>query len=141
MRDLFKIHDFVTFEIIDLRSNFQRQTSDIKSRYQALQIPYHKDCTPDLIVELGRFSPDIKDCYILDEEYYVRRDYLFHRKEVYKLGSFYQFDCSQLEGPCWRGRIGEDGAREQEDRRRGHERESGHGFSPCSRTRREAATA
>lgn len=105
MRDLFKIHDFVTFEIIDLRPNFQRQTSDIKSRYQALQIPYHKDCTPDLIVELGRFSPDIKDCYILDEEYYVRRDYLFHRKEVYKLGSFYQFDYSQLEGNRVRLRI------------------------------------
>jgi hypothetical protein len=79
MEKYYRIHDIITFKIInddgplDNLLGFLLGSWDIE-----LQGFKSSSCNnPDLVILMGRFTPDNQNCIILDDNYYLRDDYFY----------------------------------------------------------------
>ena len=78
----YTIHDIVTFKIIDQTNFLDKLLSNVDKQYKNFETK--KISNLDFIVYLGNFSPSTQDCYIIDDQYYVKKDY-FYCKDSRKL--------------------------------------------------------
>ncbi|UCC63060.1 MAG: hypothetical protein JSV36_20335 [Anaerolineae bacterium] len=99
------LHNILTFDIDDRRAAISRRWSDVGSRYRAFRVPLRPDVQPDLTIEIGRFTPSLAGCNLLDDEYYLKPDYLYLAQERHKLGGAWQFDVLGLEEERCRVRV------------------------------------
>ena len=82
----YSIHDVVTFKIVDKRSFFSRIFDAIEVEYKNFESEELNN--PDFTVYLGNISPSNQDCYILDDQYFIKKDYLFCKESSYKLAKW-----------------------------------------------------
>ena len=89
----YSIHDLVTFKIIN-RSNFiNRVSSTVNLEYKNFET--EKVDNPDFIIYLGDFAPSNQECRILDNHYYVKKDY-FYCTDSFKIAKW-KFEMSGFE--------------------------------------------
>ncbi len=101
MTSYFKIHDILSFQIIDRRPALLRKWLPVSNRYGMFKTAAFAVEEADLVVEIGQFQPDLQDCYVIGGEYFIKPDYLYHSGDHYKLGGLYSFDISGLNtGRC-----------------------------------------
>ncbi len=101
MNAQYKIHDILSFQIIDRRPAWLRKWLPVGDRYTLFSTDETMKETPDLVVEIGDFKPDLRDCYVIGGEYFLQPDYLFHSGDHYKLGGRYSFDVRGINsGNC-----------------------------------------
>ena len=104
----YNLHNIFTFDIIDHQSNRGESLSrllDINSRYQAFRAPLDLNTSADLTVEVGHFMPSLSGCNVLDDEYYVKPNYLYHTVKVGKLGGALRFDVLGLDNLCCKVKV------------------------------------
>jgi hypothetical protein len=89
----YRVHSFLTFEILDRRSKPLASLLNVERRYSAFRETRPRNGPPDLRINIGPFRPQLSDCLVLDDEYCVGPDYLFHAGESGKLGGFWRFEC------------------------------------------------
>lgn len=92
----YSIHGIFTFDICDQASLLVQRALDVQGRYRVFQTRYDPAVPPDLRITIGSFEPDTAGCVALDNAYWVKRDYLCHRGETYKLGAFWRFDVAGM---------------------------------------------
>lgn len=94
----YNIHDIVTFGIVD-KSNFLNGVFyDFDRRYENFKSPPLNKT--DFTVYLGDFIPSNQDCYILEDNYYIKEDYFYCAGDSYKWGRW-KFELLGLDkGDC-----------------------------------------
>ena len=97
----YSIHDIVTFKIVDQTGFFDRLLSNVYVQYKNFET--EEISNPDFIVYLGNFSPSNQDCYILDDRYYIKKDY-FYCRDTRKLAKW-EFEMNGFEGGRMTARI------------------------------------
>lgn len=55
----------------------------LNSEYSYFEVDFLEDA--DMIINIGKFSPKNKDCYIVDHKYYVKENYLYCKDSAGKL--------------------------------------------------------
>jgi hypothetical protein len=78
----YNIHNIVSFKIVDNRSAFGRLFSELEDEYEYFEVEEVAD--PDFVIYVGKFIPENRDSYSLDDIYTVKKGYLFSR-DSYKL--------------------------------------------------------
>ena len=82
----YSIHDIVTFKIINKTNFFHKFVSNLDIGYKNFEV---KNLTnTDFTVHLGDFIPSNQDCYILDDKYYIRKNYVYCKENSYKLAKW-----------------------------------------------------
>jgi hypothetical protein len=81
----YSIHDVVTFKIINKANLLNRLFSNICQEYQNFESEMLDN--PDFTIYLGDFIPSNQECGILDNEYYIKKDYFFC-KDSYKIAKW-----------------------------------------------------
>ena len=94
----YSIHGFCTFDILDASGRLMKALMDVQHRYQCFRTEYDPAVSPDLRVTIGDFEPDTAGCTKLDDIWWVKEGYLYHRGEIYKMGAGWSFDVSGLDG-------------------------------------------
>jgi len=82
----YKVHDILTFKIVDNRSRLGRLLGDVDKQYEAFKSMDANDY--DLTIYLGDFAPSKRDCFILDDRYHVGQDYFYCERNSYKLAKW-----------------------------------------------------
>lgn len=90
----YSIHDIVTFKIVNKTKFFERYFCDLDIAYKNFESEEEDD--PDFVLYLGNFVPNIKNCYIQDDRYYIRKDY-FYCKDSRKIVEW-EIEMSEFEG-------------------------------------------
>lgn len=97
----YNIHGLVSFKIVN-RSNFlNRVFSTVNLEYKNFET--EKVDNPDFTIYLGDFVPSNKECRILDNHYYVKKDY-FYCTDSYKIAEW-KFEMSGFESGDMKIRI------------------------------------
>lgn len=69
----YNVHNLVRMQI----------NGDFKLKPLDMEFEYFKTDNniqfPDIIVNIGKFKPKNENCYLIDNEYYVKENYLYHR--------------------------------------------------------------
>ena len=95
IKKYYSIHDLITIVLKDYRTFAARELSLFEKDYGYFCEPYINQDKPNLIIELGKFSPQ-KNCRIVENNIYkVKTDYLFG-KFSYKIAK-YSFELSNFE--------------------------------------------
>lgn len=82
----YSIQNIVTFKIINRTRFSHKFVSNLDTEYKNFET---KDLNnPDFTLYLGDFIPSNQDCYILDDKYYIKEDYLFCKENSYKLAKW-----------------------------------------------------
>lgn len=71
----YQIHDIVSFRVVENNPLLGEVSSHIKTEYEDFLALEAKP--PDFVVHFGKFTPQSYGCYVLDEKYYVRENYLY----------------------------------------------------------------
>lgn len=70
----YNIHDVLKFQIVrDTKYSF-RDISQLFSYFQVKEMD-----KPDIILNIGRFTPSNDDCYLVDYKYHVKENYIYCR--------------------------------------------------------------
>lgn len=77
----YNFHDLLKVQIIILEPGWFDSYLEKTFRYYEVGELEHLD----LIIRVGSFIPNLKDCAIIDGKYFVRRNYIFY-KSSYKMG-------------------------------------------------------
>ena len=101
----YSIHGFCTFDILDQSGGLAKVLVDVQSRYQCFRVDHDPATVPDMRVVIGGFEPDMAGCTKLDDAWWVKEGYLYHRGETYKMGARWSFDVSGLDGDMLELRI------------------------------------
>ena len=73
----YNIHDILKFQIVrDSKYNFR----DISRRFSCFQVDEVDQ--PDIILNIGRFTPSNEDCYLVDYQYHVKENYFYCRDSM-----------------------------------------------------------
>ena len=94
----YSIHGFCTFDILDASGRLMKALVDVQHRYQCFRTEYDPAVSPDMRVVVGNFTPDVQGCTVMDDTWWVKEGYLYHRGETYKMGARWSFDVSGLDG-------------------------------------------
>jgi len=87
----YNIHDIVKFKVIDRAGKFRSLFGNIKKHYEYFFTNQVLN-EPDLIIEIGKFSPQIDNSLISGGgRYYFKQDYLYVPRESYK-GATWSFE-------------------------------------------------
>ncbi|MFC2016532.1 hypothetical protein ACFLUF_02335 [Chloroflexota bacterium] len=81
MEQYYSLHDIVTFKIV--AGSLPRRLKLEYANFESIRIE-----NTDFTVYLGNFSPSKKDCQVLDNIYFVDRDY-FYTEGSYKTGKWH----------------------------------------------------
>jgi hypothetical protein len=87
----YSIHDIVTFRLISEKSN--SVIKKLRDEYANFETTHVSN--PDFVVYLGGFSPSQENCSILDNDYYLKKDYLYC-KDSYQRAKW-KFEISGFE--------------------------------------------
>lgn len=91
----YNIHNIITFKI---KLNSANPIHRLFFRYLDIEYKNFESSSinnPDFVVYLGDFTPSIQDCYILDDLFYIKNDYLYSQ-DSYKFAKW-KFEISGLE--------------------------------------------
>lgn len=77
----YKIHDDLQVQI--RRNIWTRMVTIPEIHLSSFQVPETSD--PDIIINIGEFSPSNDGCYIVDKEYLIKKNYLYHKKNLGKI--------------------------------------------------------
>ncbi|MDH5769976.1 MAG: hypothetical protein OEZ25_01625 [Candidatus Bathyarchaeota archaeon] len=92
----YSILDFVSFRVINTQSFLSNLLEDVGVEYENMRKRISdKEC--DFLVYIGNFQPNLEDCYIMEDRYFLRRDYFFCRNEAYKLARW-NVEISSFDG-------------------------------------------
>ena len=91
----YNIHDIITFKIINNTNVLHKKISNLEIEYKNFECKIKID-KPDFTIYIGEFTPDITNCHILDENYYIKENYLFCKQDVYKIAKW-RFELSGFE--------------------------------------------
>ena len=89
----YNIHNIVTFKIVKETNILDNLLSNIDIEYKNFETEGLSD--PDFTIYIGGFRPSNRDCYILDDRYYVKENY-FYCKDSYKVAKW-GFEMSGFE--------------------------------------------
>lgn len=78
----YNIHNIVKFKIIDRHNHTKNFLTHLNEAYSYFEVD--KIDKPDIIFNIGPFNESIEDAQILDEKYYVKKNYLFCRDSYKK---------------------------------------------------------
>ncbi len=92
MEKYYNIHDIVRFKIIS--DGFNWKFNNIYGAYENFEVANIGDL--DFVVYLGEFMPCNKNCYIVDNKYFIRKGYFYCKKDSYKLTNW-KFEITGLE--------------------------------------------
>ncbi len=92
----FNIHDLLSIKICDQRS-FLNRLIGVHDRYMAYLFEQEGETRSDIEVILGTFDPDINGCIKIDNNFYMKEDYLYVDYVRSKLGGKIRFDVIGLE--------------------------------------------
>jgi hypothetical protein len=101
----YNIHGICTFDILDHSGAGVQKLLDVQGRYRCFRTACDPAVPPDLRVTIGRFTPQLAGCLSLDDACWVKEDYLYHRRETYKLGAGWSFDVRGLNSATLEVRI------------------------------------
>jgi hypothetical protein len=90
----YSIHDIVNFKIVNNAPFLSRILPFWDTELRVFESERKLD--PDFTIYLGRFSPQNSNCYILDDRFYIKEDYLFC-SDSYKYARW-ELRMSGLEG-------------------------------------------
>lgn len=94
----YNIHGFCTVDILDQCGRAVGALLDVQNRYQCFRVDDDPATRPDMRIVIRGFKPDLAGCTVLDNAWWVREGYLYHRGETYKMGARWSFDVSGLDG-------------------------------------------
>ena len=89
----YNIHDIVKFKIVNT-NHFKWRFSNIYVAYKNFETERMDNL--DFIVYLGKFTPSHQNCYIINNKYYVKKDYFYCKRDSYKFGKW-EFEMSGFE--------------------------------------------
>lgn len=94
-RKFFSIHNILNFVVIDRAGYFNQIFNNFDVHYANFVTDGKiEDC--DLIIEIGKFKPDLDNTYVVgDGKYYFGEDYLYIHNESYK-GAKWRFQVQGL---------------------------------------------
>lgn len=75
MKDVlnYNIHNILTFKIVrDKKTDFMKDLNLPFSFFEVNEIE-----NPDIILNIGKFSPSNSNCYIIDHKYYIKDNYFY----------------------------------------------------------------
>jgi hypothetical protein len=73
----YNYHDILKMRIIRRKKSiFDAYLEKLFSHYEVDEID-----NSDLCIMIGEFSPDLKDCFVVDNHYYVKEDYIFYENK------------------------------------------------------------
>lgn len=94
METHYSVHDVVRFKIVEKTGFLKRYLSGTEIQYKNFEADRSDDL--DFVVRLGEFTPRNTDCIVLDDKYYIKRDYIFCEEDSYKLAKW-KFEISGFE--------------------------------------------
>lgn len=74
---------------------------DLNWKYSYFETPSVEG--PDLIINIGKFKPNLTNCYCLDQKYYIKKDYIYFRDS--DKGMSWQVEIAGMETPPLRVRF------------------------------------
>ena len=89
----YSIHDIVKFKIVNTNP-FEWQFNNVCKKYESFKSKKFKKS--DFIIYLGKFTPSNSDCQIIDNIYYIKKDYLYCKRDSYKFTKW-EFEISGFE--------------------------------------------
>ena len=81
----YNIHDILTFKIVDENGILNRIFDTIRIEYKNFESEELEK--PDFTIYLEKFTPYNQDCFILDNEHYIKEDY-FYCRDSYKIAKW-----------------------------------------------------
>lgn len=90
----YSIHDIVKFKITALTVP-QWKLKNITGMYANFEVPFCENVDFDVI--FGEFDPSNEDCIILENNVFVKKDYLYVKRDTYKF-THWEFELSDIEG-------------------------------------------
>lgn len=78
----YNIHDVATIKIVDQNNWLKKLSEDFTKQYAYFETEEIED--PLITIRLGDFVASNQNCGILDDEYYIRDDYLYCARDSYK---------------------------------------------------------
>lgn len=97
----YNIHDLVRFKIINKDNFLNRLFSNLNLEYKNFKSEEGGDS--DFTIYLGDFTPSNQECYVLDNNYYIKEDYLYCR-DSYKIAKW-ELELSGFESGNMKVRI------------------------------------
>ena len=97
--DDYNFHDILKLRIIRQKKNvFDTYLNKIFSHYKVSRID-----NADLNIYIGDFTPNLTDCFVVDDRYYIKHDYIFYENK-YKFAKW-KVEIDGLESPLTNVRI------------------------------------
>lgn len=90
----YSIHNIITIRVKDYRNKISRSISLFEKDYHYFLVPPNTIQSPDIIIELGNFSPRSGGKIVENDIYYINDDYLFGSFK-YKIAK-YSFEVSNF---------------------------------------------
>lgn len=89
----YNVHNIITFKIVKETNISDNFLSNLNIEYKNFESEKLSD--PDFTIYIGNFTPSNQDCYILDDQYYIKEDYLYC-KDSHKVAKW-AFEMSGFE--------------------------------------------
>ncbi|MCZ7393664.1 MAG: hypothetical protein ABOK23_07365 [Candidatus Methanoperedens sp.] len=93
MEKYYNIHNTIKFKLVNTGSS-KYQFNKVCSKYKSFESENSKEY--DFIVYLGKFDPANSDCQIINNIYYIKKDYLYCSEDSYKFTKW-KFEISGFE--------------------------------------------
>lgn len=69
----YSIHDVLTFQIVrNKRKDFMKDLNLLLSFFETDEID-----DPDIVLNIGKFTPSNKNCYVVDHKYHIKENYFY----------------------------------------------------------------
>ena len=82
MDKYYNIHNILTFKVVDNAGIGAKLLNGWDIELRGFESNQPNDV--DFIISIGKFNPDHDDCTILDNDYYIKEDYLYCRHDSHK---------------------------------------------------------
>ena len=99
----YNIHDIVTFRVVTKGGPWDRIFSSWDIELRGFELHSLDTGNPDFVILMDRFTPINQNCAVLDNDYYIKKDYLYSR-DYYKYAKW-QVEMSDFEQGNTRVRI------------------------------------
>ena len=90
----YNIHNILAFKIIDKPSTGNKLFNDWDIELRGFESSNLNNA--DFVISMGRFKPDNHNCTILDNDYYIKENYLYCRRDSCQHAKW-QLEISGLE--------------------------------------------
>jgi hypothetical protein len=90
----YNVHDIIKFNI-EINSPFEKLFGNTELQYRSFEV--NSVDSIDFSIYIGHFNPDTQDCHILDDNYYIKSNYLYVKNDSYKLAKWH-LELSGIDG-------------------------------------------